>query len=160
MNNVTRKKTETVVVRPMVEADIDRIDELENIIFSDPWPRSAFDEQLDEEEGWGSIVALLGDKIVGYACYLIVAQEAHLTNIAVEPIHRRKSVAKQLLEYIIETVEDLRAEYLLLEVRPGNTEARAFYEKHGFRFLYRRPNYYRRPVEDALVLVKYFDVED
>lgn len=143
----------------MAAADVDRVEELENAIFADPWPRSAFDEQFDEE-GWGSLVALLGDQIVGYACYLIVAQEAHLTNIAVDPPHRRKSVAKQLLEHIIKTVEDLRAEYLLLEVRPGNTEARAFYEKHGFRFLYRRPNYYRRPVEDALVLVKYFEIEE
>jgi ribosomal protein S18 acetylase RimI-like enzyme len=41
-------------------------------------------------------------------------------------------------------------------------EARAFYEHFGFTLLHRRPNYYRHPVEDALVLVRYLkrDKED
>ena len=83
-----------------------------------------------------------------------------MTNLAVVLKHRRKSVARQLLEHIFRLVTEHRCEYLILEVRPSNTDAGAFYEKLGFTFLCRQPNYYRRPVEDALVMVRYFETEE
>jgi ribosomal-protein-alanine N-acetyltransferase len=58
------------------------------------------------------------------------------------------------LEPFLTLVSGSKVEYILLEVRAGNREAQAFYERHGFRFLYRRNKYYRRPIEDALVLVR------
>lgn len=149
-----------VNIRPMEMGDIEHILELEKQIFTDPWPRSAFVEQLNAPY-WGAFVADEGGKVIGYACYLIVADESHLTNIAVDPAHRRKSVAKLLLDSILQVVHEHTCTLLLLEVRPSNAEARAFYEKHGFEPLYRRPNYYRRPVEDALVMVRHLvDVKD
>ena len=48
---------------------------------------------------------------------------------------------------------------LLLEVRHSNVEARAFYEGR-FQELYRGRNYYRRPVEDALVMVRHICEHD
>jgi [ribosomal protein S18]-alanine N-acetyltransferase len=148
----------SLFIRAMDEKDVDRVSELEHEVFPDPWPRSSFTEQFDDD-CWGTIVAEFDGKLIGYACYLIVANESHLTNIAVDPFWRRKSVAKRLLERILDIVIDSRCEILLLEVRPSNTEARAFYAKYGFRELYRRPNYYRRPVEDALVMVRYLSQE-
>lgn len=150
----TPKAELDVKIRPMVTADLPRILELERAIFGDPWPESAFVEQLDED-GWGVIVAETDQTIVGYACWMIADVEGHLTNIAVDPQYRRKSVAKQLLDNILKVVSLARCEYLLLEVRPSNRGAIVFYERHGFSVLYKRPNYYRRPPEDALVMVHY-----
>lgn len=148
-------RTETSVkVRPLVTEDIPRVLELEHAIFDDPWPESAFIEQLDED-GWGTIVAELDNTIVGYACWMVAHVEGHLTNIAVDPQYRRKSVAKQLLDNILKVVLHAGCEYLLLEVRPSNRGAIVFYERHGFSVLYKRPNYYRRPPEDALVMVRH-----
>jgi len=143
----------------MTDADIDSVLILEELIFSDPWPRTAFVDAL-EERTWSALVAEIDGKLVGYACFLVVDVEAHLANIAVVSEHRRKSVAKHLLDRIFSVVLDRRCEFILLEVRPSNTEALAFYEKYGFRLLYRRPNYYRRPAEDALVMVRYFEKEE
>ncbi|HWR83021.1 MAG TPA: ribosomal protein S18-alanine N-acetyltransferase [Candidatus Deferrimicrobium sp.] len=154
MNDVTDSSDTGVQIRQMAEADLREVLSLERQTFSDPWPQSAFEEQLSGG-GWGALVALAQRQIIGYACYLIVDCEAHITNLAVHPDFRRKSVASRLLENILQLVQQRGCEYLLLEVRPGNEGARAFYERHGFTTLYRRRQYYRSPVEDALVLVRY-----
>ena len=43
---------------------------------------------------------------------------------------------------------------LSLEVRATNAPAITLYEKLGFETVGRRPNYYRHPKEDALILRK------
>jgi ribosomal-protein-alanine N-acetyltransferase len=101
-------------------------------------------------------VTVIENKIAAYGCYLIITTEAHLTNLAVAPEFRRKSVARQLLGEILEIARRKECEYILLEVRPRNESAISFYEQAGFKLLYRRPRYYRNPVEDALVMVYYF----
>ncbi len=156
MSSVANSSEVIPVVRAMTDADIDAVTALEVLIFPDPWPRSAFVEQL-KDDTWGALVAEADGQIIGYACYLLAHNESHLTNIGVVPDWRRKSVARQLLERILGIVTERGCDILLLEVRPSNADARAFYAKHGFRELYRRPNYYRRPVEDALVLVRYLE---
>jgi len=47
-----------------------------------------------------------------------------------------------------------------LEVRESNTAARALYGSRGFREIGRRKNYYRRPVEDALVMRRIIEVAE
>lgn len=154
MNEITGEIGK-VTIRSLRPSDLRTIVKIEREVFPDPWPRSAFEDILRETD-WYSLVAETDTgEIAGYACYLIVGPEAHLANIAVATPFRRKSVAKRLLDNILNAVEGSECEYLLLEVRPSNSNALAFYEKQGFAFLYRRPNYYSRPVEDAIVLVRY-----
>ncbi|MEK7775535.1 MAG: ribosomal protein S18-alanine N-acetyltransferase [Candidatus Zixiibacteriota bacterium] len=147
------------ILRRMSAEDVPRLCELEEQIFPDPWPHQAFLEQLQGDE-WGGFVAENNGVVTGYACYYLSPPEAHLTNIAIDPEWRRKSIAKRLLECVFEVVKEASCEFLLLEVRSSNDGAIAFYERHEFRELYRRKNYYRRPVEDALVMVKYFDLSE
>ena len=133
-----------------------KVHALEEKIFPDPWPYEAFKEQLSSE-GWSGIIAEIGSEIIGYTCFFINSNEAHITNMAVAQDYRRKSVAKQLLDNILLIVSKYECEFVLLEVRSSNIEAIEFYKKHGFTFLYLRPEYYRKPVEDALVFVRYFE---
>ena len=156
MSSAEMTDRQAITIRAMSEEDLPVIGNLEQRIFPDPWSESAFTEAL-AEDSWGALVAEAAGEVVAYACYLIIDVEAHLTNIAVLESYRRKSVAKQLLDHILRIVTDAKCELLLLEVRPGNVEAVAFYRKHGFHLLYRRPNYYRNPVEDAQVMVYYLD---
>jgi ribosomal-protein-alanine N-acetyltransferase len=143
----------------MTVEDVDKIASIEKECFPDPWPKSAF-QDIVESKDHGAFVAALDGKIVGYGCYLIIVNEAHLTNLAVKPEFRRKAVARRILGYIMEIAERKECEYILLEVRPGNESAIAFYEQAGFKLLYRRPKYYRNPVEDALVMVYYFPEQE
>jgi ribosomal-protein-alanine acetyltransferase len=145
-----------IVFRELAECDLVKVHTLEEKIFPDPWSYEAFQEQLSGS-GWGGIIAEIGSEIIGYACYFIAAHEAHITNLAVAQEYRRKSVAKQLLDNILLIVSKYECEFILLEVRSSNIEAIDFYKKHGFTFLYQRPDYYRKPVEDAYVFVRYFE---
>lgn len=144
-----------ISIKSMRIADIDRVLGIEKDCFPDPWPRSAF-EDIVKSRDHGAVVAVADVKLIAYGCYLIVGPEAHLTNLAVSPKFRRKRVAGQILAHILEVAQRKECEYILLEVRPRNESARAFYENAGFKLLYRRPRYYRNPVEDALVMVYYF----
>lgn len=148
-----------LTIRSMNEADLAAVVAIEKEVFPDPWPRRSFEEAMTERH-WRTIVSLCGEKLIGYACWLVVDVESHLTNIAVTGPYRRKSVAKRLLDHILRDVTEAGCEYLLLEVRPSNIGAIAFYKKHGFELMYRRPHYYRRPAEDALVLVRYLDRDE
>lgn len=156
MTNAPGKTDDRVVIRPMVEADISQVIGLEKEIFPDPWPKSVFEEQFSSNE-WSSFVAESDGVITGYACFMVVSDEAHLTNIAVAKAFRRKSVAKRLLKPILDVVKEKGCEFILLEVRSSNNAAIAFYESLDFRELYKRPHYYRSPDEDALVMVRYLN---
>ena len=156
MKNAASKNDIAFRIREMVEGDLSRVTALENEIFPDPWPKSAFLEDTYEEI-WSAIIAEIDDGIIAYACYYVTGPEAHLTNIAVDSEFRRKSVAKKLLDHIFRSVKNIGCEYIILEVRPGNKEACDFYKKLGFELMYRQPDYYQHPVEDALVMVFYFD---
>lgn len=156
MSNVSNNVDAAIIIRDMVKADIEQVVALEKEIFSDPWPTSVFIDTM-HSTGVGAQVAECDGVMAGYSCFLLDKDYAHLTNIAVAPVWRRKSVAKRLLESILQHATEGGCEYVILEVRPGNSEARAFYEKHGFSLLYVKPNYYRQPVEDALVLARFLD---
>ena len=143
-------------IRKLGHSDIGDILAIESESFPDPWPKVAFEEIIEQPRHEGIVVECKA-KIVAYGCYLIIEHEAHLTNLAVSHPFRRKSVATGILEHILGIVQKKGCEHILLEVRPDNESAIAFYENAGFELLYRRPNYYHNPVEDALVMVYYFD---
>jgi [ribosomal protein S18]-alanine N-acetyltransferase len=135
----------------MTEADLPAILAMERACFTDPWPLSAFHEILEGGD-WKALVAEAEGAIVGYSCHFEVAGEAHLANVAVDPGYRRKSVAKQLLERILDLTRANGCYQILLEVRPSNESACRFYQDAGFEELYRRPEYYQSPVEEAVVM--------
>ncbi len=142
-----------LTIRPMIRSDIAPIVLLETRIFPDPWPMAAFEEELGQDNR-GVIVAEINNMLAGYAGYIIAAGEAQLTNIGVAPEFRGKSVAKNLLNSILEIGRKTGCDYIFLDVRPSNKAAINLYVKSGFMELYRRPNYYRIPPEDAIVMVK------
>lgn len=129
---------------------------LECKIFPDPWPQSAFVEHLESED-WHAKIAESDHKIIGYVCYMIIAGEAHLTNIAVVEEYRRKSIANQLMESILKELKSRECEIIYLEVRVSNLSAISFYEKLKFKELYLRSGYYLNPKEDALIMA--LDIE-
>jgi ribosomal-protein-alanine N-acetyltransferase len=145
----------------MTVDDLNCVMDLERQVFSDPWPRSMLVEQLGlKNDDYCSLVAENDQDMIGYACFFFDGEKAHLTNMAVDPQHFRKSVATQLLNRILEAVRERSCEYMVLEVRPSNKAAIALYERAGFGILWRRVDYYHRPTEDAVVMVRYFHKDD
>jgi ribosomal-protein-alanine N-acetyltransferase len=83
-----------------------------------------------------------------------VADEAHLANIAVAPLARRRGLAQRLLDELVAESVRREARMVLLEVRRSNHAAQAFYRKNGFYLAGVRHRYYRDNGEDALIMVK------
>jgi len=93
-------------------------------------------------------------ELVGFAAFHRVMDEAELRNIAIDPAHQRKGIARALLAAGIRALQEFGVRQLFLEVRASNQPARAFYAAAGFRLLYTRRDYYRDPVDDAWVMAR------
>lgn len=130
---------------------------LETLCFSAPWSERAFNSELNNPLScW--IVALDGKTVAGYVGSQSVLGEADMMNLAVLPDYRRQGIAMGLVESLIAALRSREVHCLTLEVRASNTAAQALYEKLGFCPVGRRPRYYTKPQEDALILRKEWEV--
>jgi ribosomal-protein-alanine N-acetyltransferase len=93
-----------------------------------------------------------GEGVAGYVVALDAADEGEILNLAVAPEGRRHGVGRRLVEAVLSRLSEKGVHHVFLEVRESNAPARSLYESHGFREVGRRRGYYRRPVEDAIVL--------
>lgn len=83
---------------------------------------------------------------------LEAADEGEILNLAVSPAGRRHGLGRALVEQAVATLRERGVGQIYLEVRESNAPARALYAARGFKEVGRRKQYYRRPVEDAIVL--------
>ena len=90
--------------------------------------------------------------IIGFAGFWIMADEAHLTNIAVREQYRRQGIGEVLLIFIIDLTAGLNARIFTLEVRASNTAAQNLYHKYGFTQTGLRRGYYIDNREDAVLM--------
>jgi [ribosomal protein S18]-alanine N-acetyltransferase len=138
-------------IRPASSADVAALAAIERACFSDPWSQAGLLETIQHETG-KAFVAEFGGEAVGYVMARISGEEAEILNLAVLPKFRRRGIARCLLKESLAAVEVGGAREAYLEVRQSNEEALALYLANGFRTVGIRPDYYRSPREDALVL--------
>ena len=142
--------------REMARDHVPQVAELEKLCFQDPWSEKSIATELEHVYSlW--YVALEDDKVIGYVGSQTSAGETDMMNIAVHPHYRRRGIAESLVECLITELKNRGSICLMLEVRASNEPAKSLYEKLGFRQVGRRPNYYRNPKEDALILRKGWD---
>jgi len=99
------------------------------------------------------LVAVRGDdRVVGYLVARQMADEGEILNLGVDPAARRRGVGRILVSAGLDRLGVLGARAVFLEVRESNVAARALYGRFGFAEVSRRAKYYRRPVEDAILL--------
>jgi ribosomal-protein-alanine N-acetyltransferase len=138
--------------RPLTAADLDSVAAIEREVFTDPWSSRAFGDLLGLDHVRGFVVEQ-GSAIVGYAVCSQAADEGEILNFATAPIARRKGVGRALLAAVLQWLGEHGAAKVFLDVRRSNEAAIALYAAAGFAPLGVRPNYYRRPAEDALTMV-------
>jgi ribosomal-protein-alanine N-acetyltransferase len=138
--------------RPMTEADLDAIMEIEPHIYSHPWSRGNFSDSL--VSGYSAWVLLDGAKIIGYALMMMVLDEAHLLNLSVAKAYQKQGLGRLLLEHMIAIAKKHAAANMFLEVRPSNISAIALYENIGFNEMAVRRGYYpaHNGREDAVLM--------
>jgi ribosomal-protein-alanine N-acetyltransferase len=141
-----------VRLRPARESDLPAILAIERMSFTDPWSRSSFATLLEQPRVYFAVALDATERLLGYVVTWFVLDEAELANIAVSPDTRGRGVGALLLEGAIATAQTRGSESMFLEVRASNVSAIALYISHGFVQINRRTSYYKKPVEDALIL--------
>jgi len=91
-------------------------------------------------------------RVAGFAAFHRVMDEAELRNMAVDPLHQRRGIARALLAAGILELQANGVSRIFLEVRASNQQAIASYASVGFNSLHTRRDYYHDPAEDAVVM--------
>ena len=138
---------------------VDALTALERACFSVPWRESDFEQAL-QSDLYRVFGCFEGETLVGFTVFFTIYEVCELMNLAVRPDARRAGIGGALLQTCLRQAAEAGAERVLLEVREHNAPAVALYEKYGFRAYGRRRNYYRAPVEDALLYFKIISPKD
>ena len=146
-------KQNNVCLLPMEEQHVSQIAELEMLCFADPWSADSVAGELTNPLSYW-LVAVENDCVVGYVGSQTVLGEADVMNVAVHPDRRGCGIGRMLMDGLQTALKAQSVYSLTLEVRPSNTAAIALYESLGYVQVGRRPNYYHKPKEDALILRK------
>ena len=98
------------------------------------------------------LVAEDGAGIVGYIIGRSVIDQGEILNLGVTLPARRRGIGAALVRQLLAAFSLAGAREAFLEVRESNLAAQRLYQSFGFREVGRRRRYYRRPVEDAVIL--------
>jgi ribosomal-protein-alanine N-acetyltransferase len=163
-------------VDDMTVADLERVMEIEARTYTSPWPESAYRYELENNELAHYLVVLpnetvantpptlrqrirnwvrnprQGRPVLGYAGFFVVAVEAHVSTIAVDPDWRGFGLGELLLIKMLEHAIERSAILMTLEVRVSNEAAQKLYEKYQFDYVGRRKRYYQNNNEDAHIM--------
>ena len=136
----------------MQVADIPRVIKIENRVFPTPWPAHAYKEELTRNKLSHCTVLEAAEELLGYGCFWLMYDEAHISTLAVAPTHRGRGLGELLVQALIYQTLAVDAAMVTLEVRVSNMVAQSLYAKYGMQTVGRRKRYYVDNHEDALIM--------
>jgi [ribosomal protein S18]-alanine N-acetyltransferase len=126
---------------------------LEQQLFADPWSVETFWSELaGVPESRHYVVALEGERVVGYAGLFATRHEADVQTVAVAPDRQGDGLGARLLETLLDEAGRRGCGEVLLEVRADNAAALRLYAAHGFARIAVRRGYYPPDGTDAIVM--------
>jgi ribosomal-protein-alanine N-acetyltransferase len=157
--------------------DITTVSVIERLVYSRPWPVEAYRYEIlensrshyyvvrlrdaaERQPAHGLKAALrralsgpeLDESLLGYAGLWLMADEAHVSTLAVHTRWQGKGLGELLLATLVARAIELEAQFITLEVRVSNYRAQNLYRKYGFHQTGRRYRYYSDNNEDALIM--------
>lgn len=140
-------------IRSMGFEDIEAVVKIEKENFSVPWDENGFLSFM-LREGTIFLTALKDNEVVGYCGLISAADEADITNVSVSQSMRKKGIGGMLLSELIKEAGESGIKKIFLEVRESNIPAISLYNGFGFKQVGMRKDYYEKPVENALLMLK------
>jgi len=125
---------------------------IERQAYARPWSPNLFVAEMTEPSNRNYLVARIDRDIVGYAGLICYGEEAHVTNIAVDPMLQGHGIAHRLLYEQLLAARAMGGQAVSLEVRVTNWRAQRLYARFGFHPVGIRRNYYAELREDALIM--------
>ncbi|MCW3058297.1 MAG: rimI [Capsulimonas sp.] len=141
-----------ITIRHMVLEDIEEVARLERRSNALPWSLNAYATEIGNTVAHYLIARDRDGTLVGYGGMWIVMDEAHFTNIAVDPSARRRKIGERLLLSLLQYGVEHGTLRATLEVRERNKVAHNLYLKHGFEDVSVRKNYYSDNQENAVIM--------
>jgi ribosomal-protein-alanine acetyltransferase len=141
-----------VHIRPADDGDLARIHAIEVATFPDSWSLDGFRDLLGQSHARLDVAEDATGEVLGYTAAWFVADESEIANLAVASHARRRGIGALLLDRVLEAAASFGARSVYLEVRESNEAGRRLYSSRGFEVAGRRPGYYHRPDEDALIM--------
>ncbi len=141
------------MIRPMRQADLLQVHQIEQKVQTHPWSMNQFQQSLDSDS---CTVVEINQQIIGFCIFQTVLDEANLLLIAIDPEHQGQGHATTLLEQSIQLLKNQPIQ-IFLEVRESNQNAISLYEKLDFHQIDLRRNYYPTHGgnrEHAVIMVK------
>lgn len=140
-------------IRRAAPADSRKIAEMEAECFSDAWSEPDVLAYICSEMSM-CYTAHDSDGLVGYILGRKIPPEAEIYRVAVRQEKRQRGIGYRLLSHAMRCEESEGVETVFLEVREANAAARALYRAEGFEEIATRKNYYRDPIDNAIIMAK------
>jgi len=141
-----------VVLTPMRRRHLRAVLRIEEVVHPRPWSLNLFLSELSAGPTRVWYVAKVGSHVVGYAGLMLVAEDGHITNVAVAPAWQGHRIGRRLVHALATAARHAGARNLTLEVRVGNAPAQRLYRAFGFAPVGVRKGYYQETGEDALIM--------
>lgn len=145
----------------MNRSDIPAVVEIDRLSFPTPTKAILYEHELMNNQFAHYHVLTNGveegTSVVGHVGYWMLADEIHISTIAVAPAHRGHRLGELLLLQVLFDAFHLEAAMVTLEVRRTNIIAQSLYQKYRFELVGERPRYYRDTGEDALLMTVELD---
>lgn len=141
-----------IVIGPMRRRHLRGVLRIEQQVYPRPWSMGLFMSELGYRVGRVYVVARVGPAVVGYGGLMLVADDGHITTLAVDPRWHRMRIGTRLLHTLSQAGIERGAKNLTLEVRVSNEPAQRLYRSFGFAPAGIRKGYYAETNEDALIM--------
>jgi len=115
------------------------------------WPESYYGNALNDPRRLLLVAEQGQSEILGFLVASVAIKEWELENIAVTPQAQRAGIGRALMMALIDRARQANATEIRQEIRASNKAAQKLGLSVGFIQEGRRRNYYRDPVEDALL---------
>ena len=121
-----------VIVTGMRRRHLRAVTAIERQVNPHPWSHGLFAGELRMPSSRAWVVARAGHRVVGFGGLMVVLEEGHITNVAVDPEFHRRHVATRMLLVLASEAVRSRVVDLTLEVRASNRAAQRLYQRFGF----------------------------
>jgi len=141
-------------IRRMRPQDVTDVMEIESVSFGrHHWSEESFYNEMNNQVGrYYSLINTDIGKLIGYLGFWLIADESHVTTVAVKPEYRGNALGELMLSQCLERCAQQSIHWVTLEVRVSNYNAQNLYYKYGFTSVGLRPRYYQDNQEDALIM--------
>lgn len=147
------RAVDTLTTETMRRRHLKKVLEIEEKLYPRPWTHRTFVSELSQMRAGSRyyLVAYVGDSMVGYGGMMFSGEDAHITNIAVDPEWQGRGVATEMMLDLVLLAHDRGCAAMTLEVRHTNVVAQNLYRRFGFVPAGVRKRYYEN-TDDAIVM--------